>query len=190
MDKSFTNLGHDYFSTAHNCVYAAKALILVDGNYMRDNGCYFADITTQMLGQAAEIILKAALAYKGHLDFSIDKRGKNFFSHDLIDLIAENEKSKVIIDEKFKFFSKSISENYSCHDYRYSRSFYGFTQDEEEMRTYMSTGMYKGFWPTDSEKNNLERRIRNEGLIAKSITSPTAYIEAINRQIGIVSQLI
>lgn len=159
MDKGFINLANDYISAAHNYVCAAEALAKTKPRFLKKKRCNFLDIVTQTLGQSAEVILKAALASKGHPEFSsTTQRGNIFTSHNLKELIEECEKNNVQIDPDFKFQTESISDNYKNHDFRYPRSFYGFTENESAYLDYLRTGSYGAQLAEEALKEKLNKK--------------------------------
>lgn len=123
-----------------------------------------------LVGHAAELLLKSALASKGFLEKDFRK-----FNHDLNELITLCEGKGIVLDEDFLMWTKNIADNFKMHDFRYARTFAGIPQ---ERQAYLESIQGTEEW---------QKEMRSLGLVVKSGVNFERYIKAIFRQMDIVN---
>ena len=115
LDKYLYGAASDYLDAAFNFTHAVEVLMRANVEKTKDDRARFDDINHHLLGQAAELALKAGLLCE-KVAFSDLK--KPSIAHDLSALIDKSKELNIDINQSFELYAKSISKNYKEHDFR------------------------------------------------------------------------
>lgn len=185
MDKYLYGAASDYLDSAFNFTHAVEVLMRANIEKTKDDRARFDDINHHLLGQAAELVLKAGLLCK-KVAFSDLKKLE--IAHDLSALMDKSKALDIDINQSFELYAKSVSKNYKEHDFRYSRCFWGVDDKDVDLHEYICTGKVNGKWPSEQEEMLLRKREKDTGLCVKSIIPFDKFVSAIQNQIKIIDQ--
>ena len=129
-----------------------------------------------MLGHAAELLLKSALAFKGYDE---KKLADSDFRHNLTALKEACQREEIFLLERFVFWIDIIAKNHKDFDFRYPRSFGGFPE-KDHARLLDQIG---------NPSVEAKKEIRKYGLVTTSPTNEEDFICAIEEQIKIIVTL-
>lgn len=176
MEDVNYHLGEDYLRAAKNFIFLAEQACIQIPPKSVERALIVEDPLTFLISHAAELTLKAILAFEGYGEETLIKPA---LRHNLRALCKACQGKKVVLNDRFLYWVECIADNHEKYDNRYPRTFAGFPAHDHER-------LLELIREPDDEKGLRKKELRKYGLVAKTTINAENFIQAVKDQIEVI----